>query len=310
MIEAARNAVVMGSFTAAAAMAAHSRYAAWAVPVLCAGALGTAFAIGCLDTRWVLDSLGHDVPWVVGAGLIAWVALGASGVVRAGAWLPAVAVTVVAGDVLAAAGVALAVEDRRRRAALVLACSGASAAGRVSGATTTLLGWPGAEVAVVALLLSLVGLLPLGAPAAARSPALSFHRPSTRAMVRPAIVALGAALGAWFLALGGAADVAAYHLEKLPMDFPGQASLWVGGVGAAMGALLDEGFVAMAGREVLLDALAVRGSWARDALVLGASVGGGVPLLWITRSSWAVGFPLWVVQVGVALAWLWTRTAV
>lgn len=307
MIEAARNAVVMGIATGVLGVAALHRRAALAVPVLCAAAAGTAYGIGCLDLRWALDSLGHDVPWLAGAGLAAWAALGGCGVVRAGAWLPAVAVTLLAGDALAASGVALAVEDRRRRAALVLACSAASAAGRLSGATTLLLGWPGAEVAVLCLGLSLVGLLPVGAAAAARAPAISFHRPVARAMARPAILAVAAALGAWFLALGGSADIVAYHVEQLPIELPGRASLLVGAGGAALGALVDEGFAAMAGREVLLDALALRGSWVRDALVLGISVGGGLPLLWVTRSSFRVGVPLWATQVAIAMAWLWSR---
>ena len=70
-----------------------------------------------------------------------------------------------------------------------------------------------------------------------------------------------------------------------------------------LGVLTDEGAGALAAQAVLDRAFNIQGDWARQMSVAGLAVGGGLPLLLLSRSSLRVGLPLWALQVALTLLW-------
>jgi hypothetical protein len=99
-------------------------------------------------------------------------------------------------------------------------------------------------------------------------------------------------------------EILAERIEALPLDWPGHArgiSFVAGLLGGALG---DEGAAALLAREVAARSLSVKGTWAVDAVRAGLAIGGGLPLLVLTRSSLRVGVPLWLVQVLLGVGWV------
>ena len=68
-----------------------------------------------------------------------------------------------------------------------------------------------------------------------------------------------------------------------------------------------EGGVMLLASETLDRAFSLRGDTVREALLVGGTVGAGLPALVATRSRLRVGVPLWLVQVALALGFLYTR---
>jgi hypothetical protein len=121
------------------------------------------------------------------------------------------------------------------------------------------------------------------------------------------LVVLAGALTTWLVTLGGGLEFAADGLDWLPQWFPGWHVLMAGGAALLGGALGHGPTLALVAQASLERALAVRGDWAHDALVLGLAVGGGLPALLASGSSLRTGFPLWLCQVAVVGLWLYER---
>lgn len=250
---------------------------------------------------WVLLSLLRDLPWGAVAALAAWSALGRSGALASRRWLGVVVLSVVAGDLLAAMGLSLVEPDARRRARLVLAASGASLIGVTSGASALLLGWGGLPMVALGLLLAAVGAARGGeGPLVERTPGAPLARGSAWGVG----LALAAGVLVWLAMVANTTEILAERIEALPLDWPGHArgiSFVAGLLGGALG---DEGAAALLAREVAARSLSVKGAWAVDAVRAGLAIGGGLPLLVLTRSSLRVGVPLWLVQVLLGVGWV------
>lgn len=299
--ESWRNAAAIGAIGLVVAAFGQVRIGRPIFPLLVAVAVGVAWGFKVLHPAWVVDSVLHDVPWLLAGALALWTVQGEGAWLRARSWPMVVLVAALFGDVLVAAGLALAEPDRARRARLVLAASGASLLGWTSGAATLLLGHGGVEVAALGLVLAAVGFA-RGGPHA-----LERHRPEGRTLLRAAIVPAFAGLLAWVCDAGGVTEFCATFLERAPIEIPGRERLLTAVVGLVLGTVGDEGIMALVCREVLDRAWSLRGDWAADALRVGLSVGGGLPLLVVTRSDLKVGLPLWLVQVALGGAWAWSR---
>ncbi len=260
------------------------------------------------DLRWPTDMLVLDVPWS-SIGLVALLGaspwLGSRLAPRLGAvwtrvpsWPLVVLAAALAGDLLVAGAVTLLESDPKRRARLVLAASGASLAGLAGGAPL-LLGHGHVEGALLAVLLTLPAFV------AGRGAELGATEPYRTASGRHVIAFSAAAALVGFTAnVGGTTELFATVLENL--DFV-HATTWrwhVVGAGLVGGAFGDEGLYALVARDAFARALSLRGSGMLDTLRASLVVAGGLPLLYLTRSSLKVGVPLWVAQVGVLAAWV------
>lgn len=305
MINVIRNAAAMGAAGAAIGFALQFRRG-WmvAVPtVVASAALGV--HLGVLRPSWAVESLALDAPWMTAGKLALWAGIAAMGFVRMDGWGVAVVGAALLGDRFAAVAIAMGVEDPSRRARLVLAASGASLIGPIGGAGMVALGgwtWP---VALVGVAAALVGFVPALGSVRRHDAASGRFKTVFPALVTPAI----GAVVTWLLILGGLPDLLAYGMEHLPALEPTSTPILVGAGAALAGTLGDEGTMGLLAREILVDGRSLRGDWAHDALLVGLSLGGGLPLLLMTRSRLRVGVPLWLLQLGIGAGWLWTRSA-
>ena len=124
------------------------------------------------------------------------------------------------------------------------------------------------------------------------------------------LAALVPLLGAgivWLAILGGALELVATGLEHVPLLAMARGDLLVFGSAVFAGAVGDEGVFALVVREIQLRGLSLRGDTLPMALRAGLAVGGGLPLLLLTRSRLRVGLPLWLLQIGLVTTWLWLR---
>lgn len=301
MIEAWRNGLIFGGAGVAAAALAQARGAWKGLPVVLIGLGALAFGAELVDRAWLAESLLLDAPWAAAAALALWAAQARTGWLRARSWPMVVLLTALFGDALIAVGLAAVEPDATRRARLVIAASGASLLTRTGGASSLLLGWGGWEAVGLGVALAAVGWVGGGR-------GQEYARPELRVVIAGLLVPLGAAVLAWFVIVGGAADLAARGLESLPLqrprDYPIVALL--GSIGC--GTVGDEGVMALLAREVQLRALSIRGDWLAASMRVGLAVGGGLPLLVLTRSRLRVGIPLWLAQAGLAVLWCFLRS--
>lgn len=295
------NAVKLGGLASLGLILARTRSAGIWMPMLLAVLIGYAFSIRVIHPGFLLDTLIHDVPWGRAALLGAFCAVGASGMVRVRSWLGVVVGTALVGDMAIAAGLALAEPDPSRRARLIIAASGASLLSPWSGASVLALGHGGLELAGLGLLLAMVGF----AGGGALRPEVV--KPNLPEAAYVASVCLWLALLAWILALAGVPDFAAGGLESLPPQLPGHATMWTGMFALIVGALGYEPGLSLVASDVMDHATQLRGTWAPDAMRLGFSVGAGLPMLFLAKCKMSVGFPLWVAQALLVLAFLWFR---
>ncbi len=293
MPELWRNAIVLGS--AAVIIAAVAAFPRGRILVLVLVGVGVAAAFGLdvLDPAWALGSLGRDAPWTGALILAAWSLHAGTRWTQPRAWWSVVLTAALLGDVFVALGLAVCEPDPRRRARLVLAASGASLIGVTGGAAPLLLGWGGIEVAALGALCAAVGFVGGGDGARVR--------PSFEAG-RVLVPVLGA-VATWLVIAGGGLEFAAMGLESLPIVEPRFHRVVVAGAGALAGVVGDEGVMALYAQGTLDRALSLRTDETRQLLLAGLAVGGGLPLLLLTRSSLRVGLPLWAVQVLLLLLW-------
>ena len=298
--------LVLAAWLVASAVAGFApRARVWGVVLVTVGVLVVAAVRDVFRAPWVLDSLAQDVPWGAVALLAGWSALGRAAPVAVRRWPAVVLLAALAGDLLVAMGLALVEPDPRRRARLVLAASGASLLGPASGAAPLLLGWGGPQAVALGALLALVGF----AGSAGSDPAWVERPPAPlpelgRRVAWGAGLALAAGVAAWATLLTGGAELFAERVEMLPLERTGVARWFVLAGATFLGGAGDEGFGALFVREVAARALSVRGDWALDTARAGLCVGGGLPLLVLTRSSLRVGVPLWLAQVALVCAWV------
>ncbi|MDP2317308.1 MAG: hypothetical protein Q8P41_30775 [Pseudomonadota bacterium] len=300
MIEAWRNAAVLGGITGLLVMLAQVRRLWSWLPALVIAGLGVALFLDALAPNWALSSLLADAPWGAAIVLAIWAAHADSGWLRVRAWPAAVLATAVFGDRFVAVGLALAEPDPARRARLVIAASGASLVGVTSGAAPLVLGWGGPEFVGMGLLLAGVGFVGGGGPVV-RAP------PDRRLAARALLVPLLGAVVVWLAMLSGVLELIATGLEQVPLLALPRGDLLVYGASVVGGALGDEGLLALIAREIELRSLSMRGDALPVALRAGLAVGGGLPLLLMSGSRLRVGVPLWLLQVGMVTAWLWLR---
>lgn len=301
MAEIIRNAMAMAGVVLVATFAgAVPALRWWGYLSVVAGAIGVGFLLGVLDARWVVESLGADLPWGGVGALLLWSLLARSGVLRPRGWPAAVGLAALAGDLFVATALAATETDSRRRARLVLAASAASLVGPAGGAGALALGWGGWELAAVGLGLALVGVVG-GETGVRRGPV------DRSALPFAAAVALGAGVMAWLAAASGALDFLAQGIERAPLEFPDEQGALVVGVGLLLGAFGDEGTIALCFQGALDRALSVREPMVAPWLMAGLGIGNGLPLLVATRSSLRVGLPLWLLQGIGVLAWAWLR---
>lgn len=302
MIEFWRDAAIFGALSVVLTMLARTRAAHVLVPLGLLVAAGVAAALDIVRVSWLPSSLAYDVPWGAAAALAVWSAQSHARWLRVRTWPAVVLATAIFGDTLVALGLAVAEADPARRARLVVAASGASLIGVTSGAAPLMLGWGGRDVAALGLLLAAVGWVANDGSQPARV------APDRGAAARAGWVALLAGLTAWFVALGGAADVVATGIEQLPMLVPDAATAPVAGLALLFGLVGDEGSAALLAREVVQRGLSIRDPAFIDTLRVGLAVGGTPALLWATGSRMRVGLGLWAIQLliagaFVALAW-------
>ncbi len=269
--------------------------------------LGVALVAGVAAWRWVIDpawvweSIRLDVPWGSAILLALWGLQARLGWLRVEGWVGAVLGGVLVGDVAVATSLVMTEPDPGRRARLVLAASGASLIGRTGGAAPLLLGWGGGTLVVLGLLLALVGY------SGSKKWGISVQKPVLSGAWPALLTGIAGGLIVWLLITAGVLEFAAGRMEVLPVKLPAFGRWIVTAVGLGVGALADEGVGALAASETLARALSLREDWARQSLLSGITVGGGLPLLLITRSSLRVGLPLWLLQVAVLAAWIWWR---
>ena len=270
------------------------------IPVLVLVAAGIAFWRGVLAPTWALSSLGMDAPWGLALLWGLWAAQARAGWLRAGGWGGAVIGGAIVGDLTTATALVAGEPDPARRARLVLAASGASMIG-VGGAAALILGWGGPRAVLLGVVLALVGFAPGPMFLSAKHPE---RGQVGLALAASASAALCVAILVWLAAASHLLEFAALQVEPLPNRFPGWVRPLAMLPAVALGALTDEGAGAIAAQAILDRAFNLQGDWARQMSVVGLSVGGGLPLLVLTRSSLRVGLPLWLAQVAVAAAWV------
>lgn len=295
--EDTRNALIAGGMSLVVGFLALFPRAHKALPFVFLACCAVLTHFAMLDRAWALESLESDADWAVGARLIGWMMISALGLVRLSGWSVTVAVAAVLGDRFAALGLVAGEADPRRRARLVLAASGASLLGWTGSPVGLTLGWGGWPTVGLALALAAVGWVGRPAAVLVREPGRPF--PAVMAGLAGAF----AVLVGWMWMVGGTAEWVATAIEQAPLLLPRawRAVLAVGGV--LGGALTDEGVAAMVGRAVFDRSLEVLTRVPVDAVRAGIAVGGGLPLLVLTRSSLRVGLPLWAVQVALVVAW-------
>ena len=261
-----------------------------------------------MDLGWPTEVWVHDVPWsgialVALLGAAPWLGTRlaprlASPWTRLPSWPLVVIAAAFAGDLLVAGALCLLESDPRRRARLVLAASGASLAG-MAGSAPLLLG----HAHIQGLLLA--GTLALPAFVLGRGTYAPASEPYRTASGRHALAfTAGAALVGAAANVAGTTELFATVMENL--DFV-HATTWrwhVVGAGLVGGALGDEGLYALVAREAFARALSLHGSDMVDTLRASLVVAGGLPLLYLTRSSWKAGLPVWLAQVGILAAWV------
>ncbi len=301
MIEAWRNAAVLGAISGLlVAMSQLRRSWTW-FPVAVLAAVGAALYLDALAPTWAASSLVADAPWSFALLLALWSAHAHSGWLRVRGWPAVVLVTALLGDRFVALGLAAAEPDPARRARLVIASSGASLLGFTSGAAPLVLGWGGPEFVAMGLLLAGVGFVGGGGGVPTRAPA------DLRAAAAALIVPLCGAVVVWIAVLGGVLEFAATGLEMVPFLATPHGDLLVYAAAVVGGAIGDEGLFALLTREIELRALSLRGDTLLVALRAGLAVGGGLPLLLLSGSRLRVGLPLWLLQIGMVTTWLWLR---
>jgi len=296
MAEIVRNALVLGGSAALlAGLGQHARVRPYLPFLALVGVVG-ALGLGALHPTWALASLLADAPWLGALALAAWSLHAGTGWLRVGAWPLVVLVAALLGDRFVALGLALGEPDPARRARLVLAASGASLVGPLGSAAGLSLGWGGMEVALLGLLAASVGYTRAGPPP---------ERVAPRFAAIELVLPLTAALGVWLATLGGALEFAAQGIEQLPLLFPRAHGVLLASAGALAGVLGDEGFLGLGVAGVLDRAGALHDDLARQRLLAGLALGGGLPLLVLTRSSLRVGVPLWLLQLLILGGWAW-----
>lgn len=312
MQEVIRNGIVGGVAALLLLFACHFWRRVYLWLVLVPVALGAFLALDMLQVSW-LPGILADVPWLSALILLVWTVQARAGWVRVSGWPAAVALAAVGGDLLVATGLAVSEPDPARRARLVVAASGASLIGPLGGGATLILGPGGPSLWALGLALALVGLV-------GGKPGLSITGPVEGGPVGGWRTLLGkawlppvvAALAAWMAILGGGLEGVADGLEELPWWLPGQERLVVAAGGLLLGMLGDEGGMAMVARAALERAMGLDistripgadGTWAWDAVRVGLSVGGTLPLLFLTKSRMKTGLPLWLLQILLAAAW-------
>lgn len=299
MNDLVRNVMAVGMIVGLAGFAAQFRVGRLLVPVLLVVAAGVAVYLQVLGPAFALDSFLHDAPWLAAAILAAWTFHARIGWVRATSWPAVVLLTALFGDVFTAMVLAQAESDQSRRARLVIAASGASLCGRTSGETALILGagaWP---VMALGVALAAVGFVGGGQ--------VRLGGATPRAGLGPAWVALVFGAGVWLLTLVYAGEGLATALEQARLYLPGRDNLAVGAGSILTGMLFQEGGAALFLQSALDRALSLRGDGVRESMLVGLSIGGGLPLLIATGSRLRVGVPLWLVQVAMGLAFLWWR---
>ncbi|MES2638280.1 MAG: hypothetical protein V4850_02330 [Myxococcota bacterium] len=300
MVEAWRNAAVLGGLTGLLMVLAQLRRLWGWLPAGVIAGVGVAIYLGALAPSWALSSLAADAPWVSAFLLAVWAAHADSAWLRVRAWPLVVLLTAVFGDRFVAMGLAVAEPDPSRRARLVIAASGASLVGVTSGAAPLVLGWGGPEFVGMGLVLALVGFVG-GGGAVERAP------PTWSAVRRAMVVPMLGAIVVWLAVLSGALELIATGLEQVPLLATAHGDLMVYAGAVVGGAIGDEGLLALAAREIELRALSLRGDTLPVAIRAGLAVGGGLPLLLLSGSRLRVGLPLWLVQIGLVTAWLSLR---
>jgi hypothetical protein len=300
MIDAWRNAAVLGGITGVLLVLAQIGRARNWLPACFIAGVGVAIYLGALAPSWALSSLLADAPWLGACLLALWAANAESGWLRVRSWPAVVLATALFGDRFVALGLAAAEPDPARRARLVVAASGASLIGLTSGAAPLVLGWGGPEAVGIGVLLAGVGFAGGGGAPEWRAPNLKLA--GTAALVP----LLGAGI-VWLAILGGALELVATGLEQVPLLAMARGDLLVFGSAVFAGAVGDEGVFALVVREIQLRGLSLRGDTLPMALRAGLAVGGGLPLLLLTRSRLRVGLPLWLLQIGLVTTWLWLR---
>lgn len=295
--EDTRNALIAGGISLVVGFLAQFPRAHRLLPFVFLACCGALTWFGMLDRAWALESLETDADWSVGARLIGWMMISGLGLVRLSGWPLTVAVAAVLGDRFAALGLVAGEADPRRRARLVLAASGASLIGWTGSPAALVLGWGGWPTVALALALAAVGW-------AGRPVAVMVREPGRQV---PALLAglagAFAVLVGWMWMVGGTAEWLATAVEQAPLLLP-RAWRAVLAVAAVLGgAVMDEGVAAMAGRALFDRSLEVMTRVPVDVVRAGVAVGGGLPLLVLTRSSLRVGLPLWAVQVALVVAW-------
>ena len=299
MNDLVRNVMAVGTIVGLAGLAAQLRVGRFLVPLLLLGGAGVAAYLKVLGPEFAIDSFVHDAPWVGAAILAAWTFHARIGWVRATSWPAVVLLTALFGDVFTAMVLAHAEPDPSRRARLVVAASGASLCGRTSGEAALILGAGPWQVMVLGLVLAAVGFVTGGQ--------VRWGDATPKAGIGPAWVALVFGAGVWLLTLVYAGEGLATALEQARLYLPGLDKLAVGGGAIVTGMFLQEGGAALFLQSALDRALSLRGDSVREAMLVGLSIGGGLPLLIATGSRLRVGIPLWLVQVAMGLGFLWWR---
>lgn len=292
-----RNALIAGGLAVALGFSAQFRKAQAALPLVFLAACAGLTYYKMLDRSWALESLQSDADWRVGAPLVGWMVVSGLGLVRLSGWPATVAVAAVLGDRFAALGLVAGEADPARRARLVLAASGASLVGFTGGPASLVLGWGGWQTALLGLVLAAVGWA--GAPLAR----------VVREAGRPASAVLAGVAGVsaigvgWVVMVGGTAEQLSLALEQAPLLLPRAWRAVCAVAAVSLGAVVDEGGAAMIARATLDRGLDLASTVPADLLRAGIAVGGGLPLLLLTRSRLRTGLPLWLLQVVLVVLW-------
>lgn len=298
MIQTFADAIYIGIAIGIVALLGHIRRFEWFLPLGVLAVVGLGFQRWILDKQWVLSSFMQDVPWTSAFWVGLWAASARSGWLKVSGWIPAVLGGLLVGDLAVAVG--LSESDPHRRARLVLAASGASLIGRWGGAGPLVLGWGSPSVAALGILL----VLACWTPGAMR---VSVQRPNVKQALFGLSAAVCGAVLVWLLAAANVLELVALPMESLPAKQPGWAQAFVAVPAVVLGALFDEGMAAICLSGVLERAFSVKGTWAREAMLAGVVIGGGLPLLLISKSSLKTGIPLWLLQLALLGAWIYWR---
>ncbi len=295
--EGLRNVLVAGAIALVLGFAAHFRRLQVFLPFLFLAGCGVLTSLKMLDRSWALDSLQMDADWRAGVPLVGWMVVSGLGLIRLTGWPATVAISAVLGDRFVALGLVAGEADPARRARLVLAASGASLLGLTGSPATLVLGWGGWRTMGLGVVLAMVGWVGAPIAQAVRQPG----KPATAILA--GVAGVFAILTAWTLMVGGTAEALATTVEQAPLFLPRTWRAVVGVGGALIGAVVDEGVGAMVLRAVFDRGLDVMSRVPLDVARAGLAVGGGLPLLILTKSRLRVGLPLWIGQVIILVVW-------